>query len=152
MYEALFAQLKSVRFAMPIGASSLLTWGDSSRRVKHFTQVTSDLQPAAYQAEYLTTYQPAKTPSQPSNKLPQRRIVSVTWIVYFRTDFNQIGAVITQQILDAVMEALEPDTAENVLTLGGLCEWVRPEGKMQVDTGDLDDQGQILLPLSIMVP
>ena len=152
VFEALFLQLRAVRFTTPIGVSSLLTWGDSSRRVKTFSQVVPDLQPAAYQAEYTTHWQPAKTPSSPSLGLPARRIVAVTWIVYFRADFNQVGARITQQILDAIYPVLAPDTEHNVFTLGGLCEWCRIEGIIKVDPGDLDDQGQILIPLSLMVP
>jgi hypothetical protein len=114
--------------------------------------VTPDLQPAAYQAEYKTLWQPAKTPSSPTVGLPTRRIVATTWIIYFRADFGQVGARITQQILDAVYPVLEPDSQNNVLTLGGLCEWCRIEGTISVDPGDLDDQGQILIPLSLMVP
>jgi|SRR6516164_3236448 hypothetical protein len=152
IFEALFVQLRAVRFTIPIGARSLLTWGDSARRVKPFSQVVPDLQPAAYQAEYITVWQPAKTPSAPSRGMPARRILHTTWIIYFRTDFNQIGAKITQQIMDAVYPVLAPDTQDDVFTLGGLVEWCRIEGSVKVDTGDLDDQGQILIPLMLMVP
>jgi hypothetical protein len=152
IFEALYVQLKAVRFTTPIGASALLTWGDSSRRVKPFSAVTADLQPAAYQAEYQTVWQPAKTASAPTVGLPSRRIISVTWVVYFRSDFNQIGAKITQQIMDAIYPVLAPDTANDVFTIGGLAQWCRIEGTVTVDPGDLDDQGQILVPISIMAP
>jgi hypothetical protein len=148
VYEALFALLQGVSFAAPVGASSLTTWADASRRVKHFSEVAKELQPACYQAEHKQVWQPKR-----SIALPQRRIISANWIAYFRTDENQIGAQIQQLLIDGINVTLAPDSQPNdTLTLGGLVEWCRIEGDVWCEPGDLDDQGMLVVPISMMVP
>lgn len=147
IYEALFQKLQSVSFP-PLGVSSLTSWGDVSRRVKHFNDVPREIQPAAYQAEHIQKWQPGKTIA-----LPQRRIVPANWIIYFRTDGGQVGADIQQALMDAINVALAPDDTEsNKLTLGRLVEYCRVEGDAWFEPGDLDDQGMMVVPISMVVP
>ena len=148
IYQALFAKLESVSFAPALGASVLTTWGDVSRRVKHFRNVPRENQPAAYQAEHKEVWQPKHTIA-----LPHRRILQVMWIVYYRTDGGLVGAVIKDQIVDAITQALAPDRTEaNLLTLGGLVTYCRIEGDIWCETGDLDDQAMLTVPIVIMAP
>lgn len=65
------------------------------------------------------------------------------------------GATILNPLLDAVMTALGPDDPmSNELTLGGLVQWVRIEGKTVVEVGDTDADGRggFILPLRMMIP
>jgi len=65
------------------------------------------------------------------------------------------GATILNPLLDSVSAALEADNPfTNELTLGGLVQWVRIEGKLVVETGDTDADGRggFILPLRILVP
>ena len=58
-----------------------------------------------------------------------------------------------KRFVDAdVLEADDP--ISNELTLDGLVQWVRIEGKLVVETGDTDADGRggFILPLRILVP
>lgn len=148
VFEALFALLQDVTF-VPLGVSGLTGWGDSSRRVKHFNDVEKELQPAAYQAEHRTGWQPRDRLGAPA-----RRLVTVNWIIYFRTDGGQIGSQIASStIMPAINAVLVPDDLErNVLTLGGLAYYTRIEGDEWLESGDLDDQAMLVVPLSLLIP
>jgi hypothetical protein len=81
-----------------------------------------------------------KNPSRPQNGDPTTAVP---------------GATILNPLLDSVSAVLEADDPiSNELTLGGLVQWVRIEGKLVVETGDTDSDGRggFILPLRIMVP
>ena len=65
------------------------------------------------------------------------------------------GATFLNPLLDSVSTVLEADDPiSNELTLDGLVQWVRIEGKLVVETGDTDADGRggFILPLRILVP
>lgn len=65
------------------------------------------------------------------------------------------GATILNPLLDEVFAVLEADDQiSNELTLAGLVQWVRIEGKLIIESGDTDagGLGGFVLPLRILVP
>lgn len=65
------------------------------------------------------------------------------------------GATILNPLIDAVRTALAPDDPmTNGLTLGGLVDWCRVEGRTIVETGDTDANGfgGAVIPIRIQVP
>lgn len=122
-----------------------------SRRVKLFADVPAGQQPACYQAEH------EEISAQTSN-LPYKRKFMVKWIVYQRTGSNKsiAGAIENNKILDAVQDALTPkpgdDGYPNRQTLGGLVYHCFVDGSIFKDPGDLDDQGMMVIPITMLVP
>jgi hypothetical protein len=61
-------------------------------------------------------------------------------------------------MLDTMMESFErtfnvPDNfSTNSNTLGGLVYWVRIEGKVFKDPGDIDNQAMLIVPLVVEMP
>jgi hypothetical protein len=65
------------------------------------------------------------------------------------------GATLLNPLVDSVSAVLEADDQiSNELTLNGLVQWVRIEGKLVVETGDTDADGRggFILPLRVLVP
>lgn len=122
------------------------------RRVKLFSDVDATQQPAIFQAEH------DERVAQAAN-LPYKQLWKCSWIVYqdIGLDPGAVPAVENNLILDAMFAALAPtpidpgfDNRRN--TLNGLVYSVVVDGDIFKDPGDIDNQGMIVLPISILVP
>ena len=146
--EAIFSAL----FAL----SENVTWSNGpfktrSRRVKLFSDVPKEQQPALYQAEHDEL-------SSQTSKMPYKNIYSASWIIYQATGFSPsaIPAVENNLILDAVYAAIAPLPTDPGYpqrnTLGGLVYHCYIDGSVFKDPGDIDNQGMLVIPIKLLVP
>lgn len=148
--EAIFAAL----FALTQG----VTWDDPartfktrSRRVKLFSDVPANQQPALYQAEH------SESSSQVSN-LPYKRTFAASWIIYqaVGNDPKAVPATENNLILDALQAALAPRPTDRGFpqrnTLDGLVYHCYIDGEVFKDPGDIDNQGMMVIPIKLLVP
>jgi hypothetical protein len=120
------------------------------RRVKLFSDAS--IQPAIYQAEH------EEEVAQITN-LPYKRVFKASWIVYQNTgkDHKSVPAVENNLILDAIQVVIEPKPADPGFssrrnTLGGLVHHCYIDGDVFKDPGDIDDQGMMVIPITMLVP
>ena len=141
---AILSVIQGMSFATPINGAS--TWNTVSDRLRLFSDVPSDQQPAAF----LVTHR--EVDEYRGLGLLRRRLELGIWC-YSRSDSSP-----GQPQLDTMMEAFEaafikPDNFSiNMNTLGGLVYWVRIEGKVFKDPGDLDNQTMLIVPLVVEMP
>ena len=115
-------------------------------KLRLWADVSADQQPAAFLVTHL------EKDEYRGLGLLRRRLELGVWC-YSRTDSSP-GA--TQ--LDTMMEAFEkafikPDNfSTNCNTLGGLVYWLRIEGKIFKDPGDIDSQAFMIVPLVCEMP
>ena len=124
----------------------------TDRRVRLFSDVPVEQQPACFQAEHGDTYQ------QVSN-LPYKVILEANWIIYQAPgmDLNVRGAILNNLILKGCREALKPKPQDEGWfdernTLNGLVYHCFISGRVFKDPGDIDGQGMIVVPIKLLVP
>lgn len=141
---AIQAIIAGMTFSAPINGSS--TWKVVSNKLRLFSDVSAEQQPAAF----LVTHR--ELDEYRGLGLLRRRLELLVYC-YSRSD-NSPG---TPQ-LDTMMEAFEaafikPDNfSTNMNTLGGLVYWVRIEGRVFKDPGDIDSQTMLIVPLIVEMP
>jgi hypothetical protein len=136
--------ITNMTFSSPINGAT--TWNTTSNRLRLWADVTPEQQPAAFLVMHneMDEYR--------NLGLLRRRLVLSVWC-YSRCD-NTIGA----NDLDTMMEAFEAafikpdDFSTNSNTLGGLVYWIRIEGKVFLDPGDIDNQTLLIVPLLVEMP
>jgi len=143
VFNALFALLKQV--PAPAGGK----WQTFTQHLKSWDDYTSDQQPV------LTLY-----------RLPQiaeQKTFSVTkwhWkaavFVYYRIDSIQCttGSVYPEELVDDLIDAIETvflTPLNNRLTLGGLVYHCWIDGPITFDSGIIDNQAVIVVPISILI-
>lgn len=128
-----------------------MTWGSpprsfvySSRRVKLWSDLPG--QPALCQAEH-------DEEIVQTTRLESKTTLNASWLIYQNIGADPTATPTTENnlIMDAV-QALFPDDPEMVQTLNGMVHYCRISGKIFKDPGDLDDQGLLIVPISILVP
>ncbi len=146
--NALFTQLQNMVFSQLINGQA--TWVTTSRRLKLWGDVPADQQPAAFLVEH-------EEEDAYRNLGVLRRRLQARVFCYSRTDdLSSIGGTDLNVILEAfekvgfAMYSGEPSHGMN--TLGGLVYWVRVEGRVFKDPGDLDGQALLIVPLSVEMP
>jgi hypothetical protein len=129
-----------------------LTWGSPSttlayaaRRVKLWDDLPA--QPALCQAEQDEDIAEV-------TGLPSRTTLSASWLIYHNVGKvpTATPASETNQILDAVQVLFPSGDPDQVQTLGGLVHHCFISGKVFKDSGDLDGQGLIIVPIKILIP
>lgn len=136
--------IQGMNFSSPINGAN--TWNTVSNKLRLWADVSADQQPAAF----LVTHR--ELDEYRGLGLLRRRLELGIWC-YSRSDSTP-GA----PQLDTMMEAFEaafnvPDNfSTNCNTLGGLVYWVRIEGKVFKDPGDLDAQTLLIVPLIVEMP
>lgn len=125
---------------------------ETSRRVKLFGDVPSEMQPACFQAEHGTT-------EKQVTGMPYKTILEATWIIYqcVARDTNAIGASENNSILKGVRQALaplpsDPGFLDKRNTLNGLVYHCYIDGRLFKDSGDIDGQGMMTVPIKLLVP
>ena len=135
-------------FALTAG----LTWGSpaqtlaySARRVKLWDDLPA--QPALCQAEQ------DEDMTQVTG-LPSKTTYSASWLIYHNVgkDPAATPATETNLILDAVQSLFPSGDPDQVQTLGGLVHHCFISGKVFKDSGDLDGQALIIVPIKILAP
>lgn len=146
VYEALVALTRDVTWG---SGNVFLNDVSTRRRVRLFNEANE--QPAVYQAEH------DEEVAQVS-KMPYKRAFKASWIVYQQTgkDKNAVPAIENNLILDAIELALKPRPQDPGYpqrnTLGGLVHHCFIDGEIFKDPGDIDDQGMMVIPFTILVP
>lgn len=131
-------------FSAPI--NGVTTWQTVSNRLRLWADVPSDQQPAAF----LVTHR--EIDEYRGLGLLRRRLELAVWC-YSRSDGSP-----GQPQLDLMMQSFEaafnvPDNmSDNSNTLGGLVYWIRIEGKVFKDPGDIDNQTLLIVPLVVEMP
>ena len=121
-----------------------------ARRLKLWSDVPLALRPACFLFEGGTeTY--ADTATEPA-----KRTLSLRLFIYIDAyDPAAIGAAQLNTIMDALDVALAPAGADLALgrfTLGGTAYRCAIDGKPLKDPGDLDGDGLLLVPITIVLP
>lgn len=143
---AVLNTIQGMTFNTPINGAT--TWRMVSDRLRLWGDVPVDQQPAAF----LVTHR--EMDEYRGLGLLRRRLDLGIWC-YCRSD-NAPGG----PMLDTMMEAFEQsfmvngidNPAENLNTLGGLVYWIRLEGRVFKDPGDIDYQTMLIVPFSVEMP
>jgi hypothetical protein len=140
VFNALFALGQSLQWGSP---STGLAF--TARRVKLWDDLPA--QPALCQAE------PDEMVSETTG-LPSKSTYSVNWLIYHAAgkDPGVTPATETNLILDAVQALFPSGDPDHVQTLGGRVHHCFIAGKVFKDSGDLDGQALIIVPIKILVP
>jgi len=151
VYAALFALTEAISWGPP-GSPELSKFVTRSRRVKLFTDVAPEQQPALFQAEH-------DEDETPRTGTSGKVVLGATWIIYWNVgaDPAAVPTIIANRILGSVRHAMRPTVADDGyydtrLTLGGLAYSARIDGKIFKDPGDLDNQGLLVVPIKIIMP
>lgn len=84
------------------------------------------------------------------------RVWDATIFLVFRNTSQTVpGATIINPLLELVEAALAPDDrAHNTFTLGGLVHYARIEGRIVIESGDVDATGLggAIIPLKLRIP
>jgi hypothetical protein len=131
VFNALFALGSGLSWGSPTR-----TLGFSARRVK----LWDDL--------------PAQPDVTEVTRLPSKTTYSASWLIYHNVgkDPAATPATETNLILDAVQALFPSGDPDQVQTLGGLVHHCFISGKIFKDSGDLDGQALVIVPIRILVP
>ena len=144
VFSALFALGSALTWTDPTTAQpvSLLA---TSRRVKTFDDMP--MQPAFCQAE-------GDENLTQTVGMPYKQKMTAHWLFFHKAGANAdaIPAATNNAIMDAAVAALGGNPDLPRLTLGGLVNRVWIEGKVFKDPGDIDTQGLVIIPISILLP
>lgn len=152
VYQKIADLIATVRWGDPSKPSRFLNDMTECRRVKLFSDVDQTQQPACFQAEH------DERVAQLAN-LPYKQVWKCSWIIYQSKGLNPkaVPAVENNLIVDALFLVLAPKPVDPGFgnkrnTLNGLVYSVIVDGEIMKDPGDIDNQGMIVLPISILVP
>jgi len=121
-----------------------------SRRLKLWSDVPAAMRPTCFLFEGgAETYEHAA-------EAPPKRTLSVRLFIYVDAhDPNAIGAALLNTIMDALDGAFTPAGADLPLgrvTLGGAAYRASIDGRPLKDPGDLDGDGLLVVPITIVLP
>ena len=141
--QAVIALLARVSAAFP--------WAEPpARRLKLWSDVPPAMRPACFLFEGGSeSYENA------AGSTPKRKLLLRLFIYVDARDPGTVGASQINAILDALDAALAPsgtDIALGRCTLGGTAYRCSIEGKPLKDPGDLDGDGLLLVPVTVVLP
>jgi hypothetical protein len=128
-------------FAKVAGATGLVT---SSRTLKHFSEVQPQDQPALFVS-------PVSQMATRTRGIPTRWTLDIDIYIYVSRETVAVPDTALNTILDSIESSLAPLPAQEVQTLGGLCEHCWIEGAIQIDIGALGSQVLCTVPIRILV-
>lgn len=146
---AVMAQILSTvqGMAFPSPVNGALTWNTVGNKLKLYSDVSREQQPAAY----VVTHQ--ETSEYRGLGLLRRRLNLGIWC-YCYPEETTSGA----DLLDTLMEAFESafcvpdDPSTGNLTFQGMVYWCRIEGRVFKDPGDIDGQAMMIVPMVVEMP
>jgi hypothetical protein len=158
VFQALFAKVSDVVWSNSDSGHEIYTdrrFILKSRRVKLFHEVPATQQPSCMQTEH------DENITQVTN-MPYKQIWNADWLIYQCTgnDPKATPTIENNLIIDACFRALKPRIEAGVpwdpqsprQTLGGLVYHCFINGEIFKDPGDIDKQGMIIIPITILVP
>jgi len=134
IYQALFDLIG--------GLSQFKTKG---RRLKAFTEVPAESQPAFFQVQ-----QGERADVKEGS--PNRWALNVILVVYVNVGEGDESISTSQlnPIIDAITSALEPTASGGRQTLGGLVRYARVSGAIEIDEALLGAQAMAIIPVEIL--
>lgn len=138
----LFAKLSSVTFLQPVTGKT--TFVTTSRRLKLWTDVPRNSRPALYMTCHGESFS-YKTENTPAVVKFNVKI----WVYLDTSDTTTAPDSDINVVLDAIDKVLNPGPGEQRLTLNGKVSHCRIDGEVFRDPGDLDNDGLIIIPISI---
>ena len=141
--QAVAALLARVASAYPWAAPP-------SRRLKLWSDVPPAMRPACFLFEGGT-----ETFSDAADAASKRSLQVRLFIYVDAHDPAAVGATMLNTIMDALDAALEPagaDLALGRVTLGGTVHRASIDGKPLKDPGDLDGDGLLVVPITVVLP
>lgn len=152
IYATLAERMVDVRWTRQGDDPDARRFITTSRRVRLFADVPSDIQPACFQAEWAVE-------EQQTTGMPYKTTLTANWIIFqcVGIDKNAIGAIENNLIVKGVRKVLapkpdDPGFQDNRNTLNGLVHHCFIEGRIFKEPGDIDDQGMIVIPIKLLVP
>jgi hypothetical protein len=123
-----------------------------SRRIRLFSDVAANQQPACFQTEWATD-------EQQVTGMPYKSTLMAAWTIFqcIGKDQKALGTVENNLIIGGCRKVLapqpdDPGFLDNRNTLGGLVHHCFISGRIFKDPGDIDDQGMIVIPIKVLVP
>lgn len=153
IFSALFALTEGVTWNVGTPTAPVTeTFRTRTRRIALFSDVNDSAQPWLGQSEH------SETISQIS-RLPYKRTLKAQWVVYHVAGKqpNSLPTIRNNLILDALQDALaprviDPGYPDQRNTLNGMVYHCFIDGEVFKDPGDIDNQGMLVVPISILVP
>lgn len=153
IFEALFDLTKGVVWNVgTANAPEMESFRTRTRRIALFSDVNDSAQPWLGQSEH------SETINQVS-RMPYKRVLKAQWVVYHVAGKQpkSTPTIRNNLILDALQSAIAPRIADPGYpdernTLNGLVYHCFIEGEVFKDPGDIDNQGMLVVPISILVP
>jgi hypothetical protein len=144
---ATFAKITSMTFATPVQGQS--TWVTASQKLKLWGEVDVTLRPAVFLVSH------SEEDEYRGLGLYRRRLRLAAWC-YTRCSETDIGDTQLDTIMDSFEatfgQAAVDNFSTNECTLGGLVYFVRIDGKVFRDPGDLDNDAMLIVPLLVEMP
>lgn len=135
IYAALFAFLTSLKTAG--------TLATASRRLKHIDELVAQEFPAGYQVQ-------GNENANSRPNLPTIWTLNAEWWMYaYQGDPNLPSTPILNPILDAVTNALNPESPLKLQTLGARVFNAQLNGTIEVVEGVLGDRALAIVPIKI---
>ena len=118
----------------------------TSRRLKHWSDVPAEEQPALFQAQ---GKEAVDTSAQKMGAPNTHKIEFQLYIYTHSTDPTAPPSTLLNQILDAIEAAMTP-TPGTKQTLGGLAQHAFISGSIETDEGVLGDQAVAIIPIEVL--
>lgn len=121
-----------------------------ARRLKLWSDVPPAMRPACFLFEG-----GAESYTEAAGATPKRALALKLFVYIDAHDPGAVGAAQLNVIMDALDNALAPSAADATLgrlTLGGAVYRCSIDGKALKDPGDLDGDGLLVVPITIVLP
>lgn len=134
IYAALFERLRAL--------DGVLT---SSRYLLHWDDVPAASRPALF----VSQGDQAQLDQSPG--IPPRWVLTASVYIYVNHNKTSPAGIALNPILDAIEQALTFDNImKRTCTLGGLVEWCRVDGNIEVFEGFLGETGAAIVPIRML--
>jgi hypothetical protein len=131
----------SALFSLLVKSAAFTT---TSRRLRHWSDVSSSEKPALFMAT-------GKQTPQQVNRLPTKWVLDATVYIYVNAFGSDDPGPILNSYLDAIEAALLPNSGVEVTqTLGGLVSHCWIDGTIETDEGTLGDVAVAIVPIKIL--
>lgn len=137
-------QLEPICAALFVLLQSVTGFRTTGRTLKHWSDVTAEMQPAGYQIQKSISVQQVRG-------LPPVWRLTADWYLYVRgSQDDNPPSVQLNNLLSQILAIVPPSDATILQTLGGLVQWARIDGAIETDEGVLGEQAVAIIPLVIL--
>ncbi len=137
---------ESIAAALFALASSTAGFVTTSRRLKHWSDVPAEDQPALFQSQ---GNESIDTAVQKMGGPNTHRLAFKLYVYVHNTDPTAAPASLLNPIVDAIEAKLTP-TPGTKQTLGGLAQHAFISGAIETDEGVLGDQAVAIIPIEVL--